>query len=153
MARPGVAQDRFSFFNLDRVTNACTGSRSAHGAGQGLFGRHTKAPLSLAPPTVMICATAEDAATTGRTIAARAEKIPLYFRIDTFRNCWLRHPNAHRLRRGYFGYFFIRSDQERAYTVASKCIDTSSAEFLSLRATENNEPFHAHFPHERMRAW
>jgi hypothetical protein len=54
----------------------------------------------------MICAKAEVAATTGKTIAARTEKIPQYFRIDTLLNCWIRHPNAHRSRRDYFGYLF-----------------------------------------------
>src|SRR5262245_37302099 len=115
-------------------------SRSLHGGRQGLFGGHSKKLLSLVVLTVMICcARAEDAATIGRTTAARAEKILLYFRIDTLLNCWFRHPNAHRSRRGYFGYFFIRSDQERAYTGASKCRDTSNAEFLSPQANKMPE--------------
>jgi hypothetical protein len=63
-------------------------------------------PKSLVVLTVMICARAEDAAMTGRTIAARTEKIPLYFLIDTLLNCWIRYPNARRSRRGYSGYFF-----------------------------------------------
>src|SRR5262245_43210997 len=84
----------------------------------------------------MICARAEDAATTGRTIAARTEKIPLYFRIDTLLNCWFRHPKAHRLHRGYFGYFSSCSDQERAMLSPRSVGTLQSRNFSHPRRTQ-----------------
>jgi hypothetical protein len=52
-----------------------------------------------------------------------------------------------------YGYFFIRFEQEQANKIASKHRDASNVEFLSLRATENIEPFHAHFLYECMNGW